>query len=127
MLQMKRPKLSFYNNLHLEIYAKCIRPMDNTIDWQSYFDWAQIKGLPNPEESADYILFIRDEIHNKSDKIKTTKPENLKLSDEKTLSPFEKKLADKKLKDVKDGNTILPKIKNKKEIDEMLKKSGKFA
>lgn len=120
-LKKNVPKLSFFNSLHIDLYNRCIRPIDQSFDWPSFFAWAEIKGITDIETSADYLLFMRLELNKETDNMR--KVDNEENKKEIKESEFEKKLKNKYIKDKENKKIIL----SNDEINTKLKKSNKFS
>lgn len=118
-LKKNVPRLSFFNSLHIDLYNRCIRPIDQSFDWPSFFAWAKIKGVENIEISADYLIFMRSELNKDTDNIR--KVENKEFEKPKKESEFEKKLKNK-YSEKKKNKEIL----SNDDINTKLKKSGKY-
>ena len=57
---MEFPDIDLESRLILDIYARVIDPTNQCIDWSGFFIWANIKDVPNIEETADLMLVIRE-------------------------------------------------------------------
>lgn len=61
---MPYQKIDYQDEIVIEIYNKVVRPIDNSIDWNGFFIWCELKYVEDIELTSELIIIIRNEYNN---------------------------------------------------------------